>query len=51
MRGQALDIYTPDVTTRRLQQQARTEGAGGIGWYPSRGFVHVDTEPRRDWRN
>lgn len=50
MRGQALDIHAPGVTTRRLRGLARAEGAGGIGWYPSRGFVHIDTGPRRDWR-
>lgn len=50
MRGRALDIHAPGVTTRRLQAVARAEGAGGIGWYPSRGFVHIDTGPRRDWR-
>jgi len=50
MRGQALDIHTPGVTPRRLRQEANAEGAGGVGWYPSRGFVHIDTGPRRDWR-
>lgn len=50
MRGQALDIHTPGLTTLRLRQLARAEGAGGVGWYPSRGFVHIDTGPRRDWR-
>jgi uncharacterized protein YcbK (DUF882 family) len=50
MRGQALDLHTPGVTTRRLRGLARAEGAGGVGWYPSRGFVHIDTGPRRDWR-
>ncbi|MDR9394698.1 MAG: DUF882 domain-containing protein [Roseovarius sp.] len=50
MRGQALDIHAPGLSTRRLRQLARAEEAGGIGWYPSRGFLHVDTGPRRDWR-
>lgn len=49
-RGRALDMHVPGGATRRLRRLARAEGAGGIGWYPSRGFLHVDTGPRRDWR-
>ncbi|MEN8750651.1 DUF882 domain-containing protein [Marivita sp.] len=50
MRGQALDIHVRGLLSRRLRQLARDEDAGGVGWYPSRGFVHIDTGPRRDWR-
>lgn len=50
MRGEALDLYALGRSTRHLQRLARSEGAGGIGWYPSRGFLHIDTGPRRDWR-
>lgn len=50
MRGQALDLHVKGVSTGRLRRLARQEGAGGIGWYPARGFVHVDTGPRREWR-
>lgn len=50
MCGQALDLYAPGLSTRRLRRLARAEDAGGIGWYPARGFVHIDTGPRRDWR-
>lgn len=28
----------------------RRNGRGGVGLYPTQGFVHLDTGPRRDWR-
>ncbi|PTN03591.1 uncharacterized protein YcbK (DUF882 family) [Rhodovulum imhoffii] len=50
MKGQALDIRVEGVSSSLLCKLARSEGAGGVGWYPRRNFVHVDTGPRRDWR-
>jgi len=48
--GQAVDGYIPGVNTLMLASFARWLGAGGVGWYPQRGFVHVDTGTRRTWR-
>jgi uncharacterized protein YcbK (DUF882 family) len=50
MEGKALDIRVPGFSTRSLRKIARAENDGGVGWYPRRDFIHVDTGPRRDWR-
>ncbi|MBL4750901.1 MAG: YcbK family protein [Amylibacter sp.] len=49
MQGKALDIRVPGFSTRKLREIARAENDGGIGWYPKRDFIHVDTGERRDW--
>jgi len=48
--GKALDIRVPGFSTRKLRKIARSESDGGIGWYPRRDFIHVDTGERRDWQ-
>jgi len=48
--GQAVDLYIPGVDPLLVARFARWLGAGGIGWYPQRGFVHLDTGTRRSWR-
>jgi uncharacterized protein YcbK (DUF882 family) len=40
--GRAADIRVPGVPLRRLARVAHQLGAGGIGFYPDDGFVHVD---------
>jgi len=50
MEGKALDIRVPGFSTRKLRKIARAESDGGVGWYPRRDFIHVDTGPNRDWR-
>lgn len=50
MKGKAIDISIADVPTAKIVSSARQLGAGGIGWYPRRGFVHLDTGPARNWR-
>ena len=50
MEGKALDIRVPGFSTSKLRKIARAESDGGIGWYPRRDFIHVDTGARRDWR-
>lgn len=49
MRGMAVDISLPDVRLRRLRTAALDLGAGGVGFYPRSGFVHVDVGPQRHW--
>jgi uncharacterized protein YcbK (DUF882 family) len=50
MEGKALDIRVPGFSTLKLRKIARAESDGGVGWYPRRNFIHVDTGERRDWR-
>ena len=47
--GQAVDIRLPGVQLAQLRRAAIAQRAGGVGFYPSSGFVHVDTGPFRTW--
>ncbi|WP_441985978.1 DUF882 domain-containing protein [Microvirga sp. 2YAF29] len=49
MLGKAMDIRLPDVTTERLREIAMKMQYGGVGYYASSGFVHVDTGNVRAW--
>ncbi len=49
MTGQAVDIRMPGFSTRQLREIARQLHAGGVGYYPKSGFVHVDTGKVRTW--
>ncbi len=50
MRGMAADIRIPGVSVERLGKLVRAIGAGGVGFYPSKGFIHVDVGRVRTWR-
>jgi uncharacterized protein YcbK (DUF882 family) len=47
--GQASDIYMPGLNLSRLRDNAKSLQAGGVGYYPRSGFVHVDTGDIRYW--
>jgi uncharacterized protein YcbK (DUF882 family) len=47
--GKALDLRLQGVPTIRLRAAALALRAGGVGFYPGRDFVHVDTGPVRAW--
>lgn len=54
MSGLALDVDMRQFgNTREIRdlfiEYASQEGAGGIGCYPSSGFIHIDVGPRRAW--
>lgn len=49
MQGKAVDLYVPGVGTDRLRQMALALRAGGVGYYPYSGFIHVDCGPVRAW--
>ncbi|MBX9760595.1 MAG: DUF882 domain-containing protein, partial [Beijerinckiaceae bacterium] len=48
-RGLAMDIHVPDVGTDRLRETAIRMQRGGVGFYPSSGFVHLDVGNVRAW--
>jgi uncharacterized protein YcbK (DUF882 family) len=48
MYGRALDIYLP-VRLGDAMTAARAMKRGGVGWYPSSRFIHIDTGPVRNW--
>lgn len=47
--GQAVDFRVPGYSTRRLRDVAAKMHAGGVGYYASSDFVHVDTGRVRHW--
>ena len=47
--GKAMDIRLPDVSTERLREIAMRMQYGGVGYYASSDFVHVDTGNVRAW--
>ena len=49
MKGQAVDIFVPNVSTQKLQQAAKSLRRGGVGYYARSGFIHIDTGPVRYW--
>jgi len=49
MEGRAIDIRQPGVGLRDLRAHAIRLQRGGVGYYPSSDFVHVDTGRVRLW--
>jgi len=47
--GRAVDIGVEGVELARLHRAALSLRAGGVGYYPKSGFVHVDVGPLRQW--
>ncbi|MBP2311188.1 uncharacterized protein YcbK (DUF882 family) [Azospirillum soli] len=48
-RGMAVDVMLPDVNLKAIAEAAKGLGAGGVGYYPRSGFVHIDVGPVRSW--
>lgn len=49
MLGKAVDIRIEGVNTRDIRDAAISLQQGGVGYYPSSDFVHVDTGMIRYW--
>lgn len=49
MKGQAIDISVNNASTSKLHKLALALNAGGVGYYPKSGFIHLDTGPIRHW--
>ncbi len=47
--AKALDLRVPGVSAMMLRNAALSLSAGGVGYYPKGGFVHVDVGPVRQW--
>ncbi|MDP8983829.1 MAG: DUF882 domain-containing protein [Pseudomonadota bacterium] len=47
--GKAIDVRLSGYSTRLLSEYARSLSRGGVGFYPSSDFVHVDTGRVRYW--
>ena len=52
IKGQAIDMYFPDVPVAKVRGSALVRKVGGVGYYPrsgKNGFVHIDTGTVRHW--
>jgi len=49
MQAEAIDIRLPGVSTLALRNAALKLARGGVGYYPSSGFIHVDVGRVRRW--
>lgn len=48
-KAMAMDIRIPGRTLRSVQNAALLMRRGGVGFYPSSDFVHIDVGPVRRW--
>lgn len=48
--GRAVDLYMQRIPVAHLAQLGMHFQRGGVGFYPQRGFVHLDTGRLRTWR-
>ncbi len=49
MQAEAIDIRLPGVSTIKLRDAALKLGRGGVGYYPTSAFIHVDVGRVRRW--
>lgn len=49
MQGKAIDIRLPGCDLKQLQRAALDLKAGGVGYYATSDFIHVDVGPVRRW--
>jgi uncharacterized protein YcbK (DUF882 family) len=49
MQGKAIDIRLCNCDLKALRANALALKAGGVGYYPKSGFIHVDTGRVRSW--
>lgn len=47
--GMAIDLRLPDRPLNQVRGAALQLAAGGVGYYPSSNFVHLDVGPVRRW--
>lgn len=48
--GKAVDLFIPGIPTEHVAKLGQYLQQGGVGFYPSRGFTHLDTGRLRSWR-
>ena len=47
--AKAVDLRVPGVPAPRVRDAAKSLEAGGVGYYPTSQFVHIDVGPVREW--
>ena len=49
LRGEAFDIVMANHDPAEFEALAREVGFTGFGFYPDKGFMHIDIGDRREW--
>lgn len=49
MKGKAIDFRMSGHKAKTLRQLAINTRRGGVGYYPAKDFIHIDTGPIRSW--
>jgi len=49
MKGRAIDLRMTNHRAKTLRQVAINARRGGVGFYPEKDFIHIDTGPIRSW--
>lgn len=49
MSGQAIDVRLANIESKNIREIAVKLKAGGVGYYPRQGFVHMDSGAFRTW--
>ena len=49
MKGRAIDLAIPGIGLGKIRHSALALAAGGVGYYPHNGFVHIDSGNCRAW--
>ncbi len=47
--AQAIDFHVEGSSLREIRQAALRVGQGGVGYYPRKQFLHIDSGPFRYW--
>ena len=50
MEGEAIDIRIPGIDSATIRDAAQRLAIGGVGYYPTSDFVHVDVGRVRRWQ-
>jgi uncharacterized protein YcbK (DUF882 family) len=48
--GKAADVRIDGISLSDMREIAHSLNAGGVGYYPRSGFLHIDVGPVRTWR-
>lgn len=49
MQGKAIDIRLPEFSLADVRKAALSMQVGGVGYYPSSNFIHLDSGQVRNW--
>lgn len=50
IKGEAMDVRIPGVSTAQVSAFGRWLGGGGVGFYPGKDFTHLDRGRLRYWK-